>query len=95
MVFLSALAHHGPTAKRMMSAMKFGQTMHREITALLREGQEKGEVRPDLPAETMGLFYFAMVQQVGMVTNFSDGMVDIIKHMDYAWKGFLDMVQRR
>ena len=95
MVFISSLARHGRTSKRMIGAMKFGQTMYREITALLREGQDKGEVRTDLPAETMGFFYFAMVQQVGMVKNLGGDMVDIIKHMDYAWKAFLDMVQPR
>lgn len=94
-IFFAELSRRGRSSDQMRRSLEFGQTLHEEVSALLRDGQLLGEVRTDMSAETLGYFYLSTVRQFEMVSTLGDGKVDVIRHMDLAWKAFLESVSPR
>lgn len=94
MILMHAI-RSGKPSKRLDRAMDFGRKIYVELVELLRKGQEIHEVRSDIPAENMGLFYFAMTQQIAMAPKIGDGKIDVVKHIDYAWQAFAEIVRSR
>lgn len=66
-----------------------------EVAALVREGQEQGELRPDLQPEVASRFFLGMVQPAALLTHMSDGEFDAVAHAAQCWPVFLDMLRRR
>lgn len=66
-----------------------------EVAALVREGQEQGEFRPDLQPGVASRFFLGMVQPAALLTHMSDGAFDAVAHAAECWPLFLDMISRR
>ncbi|OGK07589.1 MAG: hypothetical protein A2W80_04830 [Candidatus Riflebacteria bacterium GWC2_50_8] len=93
MIFSLQMAKYGPESKKMTESLMFGAQMHQSVAELIRTGQKAGEIRADIPADNLVFFYFSMVHQFGMVIK--HGTVDVVKHTEYAWKCFFDMIRKR
>jgi AcrR family transcriptional regulator len=63
------------------------------VAVIVREGQNKGAIRKDLPAESIAVSFLGMIQPAAIIWNLSDGEFDLVQHSKNAWKLFLDAIR--
>jgi AcrR family transcriptional regulator len=59
-----------------------------EIEGIIRQGQERREIKGDLDPETMALQFLGIIQPAAILWHMSDGALDVTKHAEKAWKIF-------
>jgi hypothetical protein len=64
------------------------------VSAIVAEGQEKGSIRKDMPAENIAVSFLGMIQPAAIIWNLSDGEFDLVQHSKNAWMLFLDAIQK-
>ena len=67
----------------------------RNVAFIVTEGQKKGTIRSDLPAENIAVSFLGMIQPAAIIWNLSDGEFDLMQHSQEAWKLFLDAIRHR
>lgn len=60
----------------------------RQVAEIIREGQQRGEIRRDLDPETAAVLFLGMVQPAAILWHMSAGRFDIVKHAVQGWKLF-------
>ncbi len=65
----------------------------RNVSVIVTEGQHKGTIRRDLPAENIAISFLGMIQPAAIIWNLSDGDFDLTRHSKNAWKLFLDAIR--
>lgn len=65
----------------------------RNVSVIVTEGQHKGTIRRDLPAENIAVSFLGMIQPAAIIWNLSDGEFDLTRHSKNAWKLFLDAIR--
>ncbi len=65
----------------------------RNVSVVVAEGQDKGAIRRDLPAENIAVFFLGTIQPAAIIWNLSDGEFDLVQHSHNAWKMFLDAIR--
>lgn len=63
------------------------------LAALFREGQERGEVRNDVPAENLAVSFIGLYVPPAVLWNLSRGRFDITAQARRAWAVFLDGIR--
>ncbi len=63
-----------------------------EIEKIVKEGQERGELRKDISALTIVLMFKGMVLPAVVLWKITDGGVDLIAHAEEAWELFYSAV---
>lgn len=58
------------------------------ISELVRQGQQEGEIRPDIDPPTAGLMLLGIVIPAGILWHITDGGIDVTKHAERAWQVF-------
>ncbi len=58
------------------------------ISEIAREGQQAGEIRTDVEAETVAMLFVGIVQPGAVLWTLSDGQFDITRHAKRAWHLF-------
>ena len=71
------------------------QDVLQNVSAVVAEGQKKGVIRGDMPAENIAVSFFGMIQPAAVIWNLSQGAFDLVRHSQNAWKLFLKAVQRK
>ena len=66
----------------------------KNISSVVAAGQETGDIRKDIPAETIAVSFLGMIQPAAIIWNLSDGRFDLIQHSKKSWRLFLDAIQR-
>ena len=56
------------------------------VMEIVREGQQAGEIRSDVDAETVSLLLLGIVQPGAVLWHLSDGRFDVTKHAEKAWR---------
>ena len=56
------------------------------VAEIVREGQQAGEIRTDVDAETVALLLLGIVQPGAVLWHLSDGRFDVTKHAEKAWR---------
>ena len=56
-----------------------------ELEDIVREGQEKGEIRQDIKADVVSRMFFGIVQPAALLWHMSEGNFDIEGHISGAW----------
>jgi len=56
------------------------------VAEMAREGQQEGEIRSDVDAETIALLLLGIVQPGAVLWHLSDGGFDVTKHAERAWR---------
>jgi AcrR family transcriptional regulator len=64
------------------------------VSSIVAEGQAKGTIREDIPAENIAVAFLGMIQPAAIIWNLSQGEFDLIQHSKNAWKLFLKSIQR-
>jgi hypothetical protein len=59
-----------------------------ELEAIVREGQKKGEIRPDLEPAAVARMFFGIVQPAALLWHMSEGDFDVKGHFIAAWPLF-------
>jgi AcrR family transcriptional regulator len=65
------------------------------VAAIVTEGQQKGGLRQDLPAENIAVAFLGMIQPAAIIWNLSEGEFDLIAHSKNAWKLFSDAIRQQ
>jgi AcrR family transcriptional regulator len=65
----------------------------RNVAVIVTEGQKKGTIRRDVPAENIAVSFLGMIQPAAIIWNLSDGEFDMLRHRKNAWKLFFDAVR--
>jgi AcrR family transcriptional regulator len=64
------------------------------VASIVAEGQEKGSIRKDIPAETIAVSFLGMIQPAAIIWNLSDGEFDLVQHSKNAWMLFVDAIRQ-
>jgi AcrR family transcriptional regulator len=70
------------------------QDVIQNVTSIVAEGQKKGAIREDIPAENIAVSFLGMIQPAAIIWNLSEGEFDLRQHSKNAWKLFLAAIQR-
>ncbi|NUQ62719.1 MAG: TetR/AcrR family transcriptional regulator [Pirellulales bacterium] len=56
------------------------------VSRIIQQGQEQGQVRPELDPETVAMMIIGIVMPAGVLWHLSDGGFDVTRHADRAWQ---------
>jgi len=56
-----------------------------ELEDMIREGQEKGQIRQGISAEVVARLFFGIVQPAALLWHMSEGQFDVEGHIAEAW----------
>lgn len=68
---------------------RLGEIIHSHvmrIADIVREGQQEGEIRSDVPAEAAAVMFLGIVQPAAILWHVSGGQFDFSQHARTAWK---------
>jgi hypothetical protein len=69
------------------------QDVIRHVASIVVDGQKKGSIRKDIPAENIAVSFLGMIQPAAIIWNMSDGEFDLVQHSKNAWKLFVDAIR--
>jgi AcrR family transcriptional regulator len=56
-----------------------------QIAELVREGQQRGAIRPELDSATVALLFLGIVMPAGILWHVTEGRFDVTRHAERAW----------
>ncbi|GAB6909522.1 TetR/AcrR family transcriptional regulator [Desulfosarcina cetonica] len=65
----------------------------RNVSSVVVDGQKKGSIRKDIPAENIAVSFLGMIQPAAIIWSLSDGEFDLAQHSKNAWTLFLHAIQ--
>ncbi len=63
------------------------------VGEIVREGQQRGQIRPDLDPDNLSLLFLGIFQPAGILWHLTDGKFDVTRHATRAWKVFVRAIQ--
>lgn len=63
------------------------------LNEIIRDGQEKGQIRPDVDSETIALMFFGIIQPGAILWFLSDGKFDVLDHLEKNWNVFREAIR--
>jgi len=64
----------------------------KEVEEIVREGQRKSRIRPGIEPSTAALMFLGMIQPAAILWHVSDGVFDVARHAEAAWKVFVSAI---
>ena len=83
--------HSGRRVKMYMILQKYIG----EVTKIVQEGQQRGQIRVGLHAETMALMFLGIIQPAAIIWHLSEEKFDVTKHAKKAWNIFHETIATR
>ena len=68
------------------------QDVIRNVATIVAEGQAKGSIRRDLPAENIAVSFLGMIQPAAIIWSLSEGTFDLSGHSQRAWRLFSEAI---
>jgi len=67
------------------------------VMSVIGEGQARGHIRRDIPADSVALMFLGVVQPAAMIRFLTEGKVavDVNRHTEIAWRIFSDSIRAR
>jgi TetR/AcrR family fatty acid metabolism transcriptional regulator len=65
-----------------------------EIEDIIRQGQEKGDIRRDIDSLVVARMFFGIVQPAALLWHMSEGQFDLDEHVSGAWSVFFEMLTK-
>ena len=62
------------------------------LDKIIRDGQEKGQIRSDMDSKTIALMFLGMIQPGVILWFLSEGKFDILKHSEKNWNVFREAI---
>jgi AcrR family transcriptional regulator len=63
------------------------------LNKIIRDGQEKGQIRSDMDSKTVALMFLGMIQPGAILWFLSDGKFDISKQSEKNWNVFREAIR--
>ena len=63
-----------------------------EIEDIVKEGQNRGDIRKSIDAHVVAKMFFGIVQPAALLWHMSAGQFDLNGHIEGAWPVFLEML---
>jgi len=58
------------------------------VADIVREGQRRGRIRPDVNARSLAILFLGLIQPAGVLWTLSDGRFDVTRQARAAWPVF-------
>ncbi len=84
-IMLSAEITSGSTARKQKGYELISAYLD-QVIAIIRTGQQQGEIRTDVKAETVAIQMLGIVQPGAVLWQLSDGRFDVTRHARRAWQ---------
>lgn len=65
----------------------------RQVGEIVQQGQQRGQIRPDIDADSVSVMFLGMIQPAAILWHLSDGGFDVTRHAERAWKIFSQAIQ--
>ena len=65
------------------------------VAEIVRHGQLRGEIRPDLDPEAVAVLFLGLVQPPALLWQVSRGTLDLTKYSDQTWRVFSEAIRQR
>jgi len=65
------------------------------IEGIMREGQERGEIRPDIDAKSLAVMFWGMLPAAVILWHVSDGEFDVTRHAERSWELFSEGIRAK
>ena len=63
------------------------------LNEIIRDGQEKGQIRSDIESKTIALMFLGTIQPGAILWFLSNGKFDILKHSQKNWNLFKEAIR--
>lgn len=93
MVFAGAMC--GGRPQHTLQADGFFKGVLAAIEAVVREGQERGEIRTDLNATSLAVMFWGMLPPAVILWRISGGEFDVTRYAENAWKLYSESLQSK
>ena len=90
-IFSEGVSSEHPEAKR--QAYGLLQGVVKGIEEIVREGQERGEIRTDFDANSLAVMFWGMIPASVILWHVSDGEFDVTRQAQKSWELFRDGIR--
>jgi TetR/AcrR family transcriptional regulator, fatty acid metabolism regulator protein len=90
-VFSEGMSSDHPERKR--QAYRILKGFMAAIEGIMREGQERGEIRPDIDAKSLAVMFWGMLPAAVILWHVSDGEFDVTRHAERSWELFSEGIR--
>jgi AcrR family transcriptional regulator len=66
-----------------------------EIEGIMRQGQERGEIRSDLDPRALAVMFWGMIPSSVILWHVSDGRFDVTRQAEKTWELFRESIRAR
>ena len=92
-IFSEGMSSGHPEEKEQAYEMLKG--LLRQIEGIMREGQERGEIRVDLDEKSLAVMFWGLIPPIVILWHMSDGQFDVTRHAEKSWDLFRDGIRAR
>ena len=92
-MFSEGMATDHPEDKRQVYEMLQG--ILTQIEGIVREGQDRGEIRADIDAKSLAVMFWGMIPPAVILWHVSDGEFDVTRHAEKSWDLFRDEIRAK
>ena len=90
-MFSEGMATDHPEDKQQVYEMLKG--VLKQVEDIIREGQERSEIRADLDAKSLAVMFWGMIPPAVILWHMSDGQFDVTRHAEKSWDLFRDGIR--
>ncbi|MGA8183556.1 MAG: TetR/AcrR family transcriptional regulator [Terriglobia bacterium] len=92
-VFSEGMTTDHPEDKRQVYEMLQG--VLKQVENIIREGQERGEIRADLDAKSLAFTFWGMIPPAVILWHMSDGEFDVTRYSEKSWDLFRESIRAK
>ncbi len=92
-VFSEGMTTDHPEDKRQVYEMLQG--VLKQVENIIREGQERGEIRADLDAKSLAFTFWGMIPPAVILWHMSDGEFDVTRYAGKSWDLFRESIRAK
>ncbi len=92
-VFSEGMTTDHPEVKR--QAYEMLMSVLQGIEEIIREGQERGEIRTDFDARSLAVMFWGMIPASVILWHVSDGEFNVTRQAEKSWELFRDGIRAR
>ena len=92
-IFSEGMSSDHPETKQQAYALLKGVV--KGIEEIVREGQERGEIRMDFDSKSLAVMFWGMIPASVILWHVSDGEFDVTRQAQKSWELFRDGIRAR
>jgi AcrR family transcriptional regulator len=90
-IFSEGMSTDHPEDKQ--QAYEMLQGVVKRIEDIIREGQDRGEIRADRDARSLAIMFWGMIPASVILWHISDGQFDVTRHAQKSWELFREGIR--